>query len=144
MLLISLRGLSAKLLLAIAALALLAIACSGSSSSPDDTAIVDDLIRLLREENAAYYAFGCIDYDGDVLANGPSLDEIAVEVGADSGHDAGVWESEVSGIILGGGNQRSIVIQDPNSEPTNAEDFDQRIVSVEGGSLTCFLPQTEP
>ena len=141
---ISLRKLSANLIPAVAVLALFGVGCVGGSTSPGDAAIVDDLIGLLREENAAYYAFGCVDYDGDVLANGPSLDEIATEVGADSGHDAGVWESEVSGIILGGGNQRSIVIQDPNSEPTNAEDFDQRIVSVEGGSLTCFLPQTEP
>ncbi len=136
-----LRELSAKVLPAVAALALLGVGCLGGSTSPGDTAIVDDLIGFLREENAAHYTFGCVDFDGDVLEDSSSLDEIAAEAEADSGHDAGVWESDVSGIILGGGNQRSIVIHDPISEPTNAQEFEEQEIEVEGGSLTCYIPK---
>lgn len=137
----SVRSLLVLSSLTVAFLLLVVTACGGNSTSQGDDEIVDGLLDLLREENALHYAFGCVDFDGDVLADSPSLDEIAAEAGADPGSDTGVWESEASGIILGGGNQRSIVIHDPNSEPTNAEEFEERDVELEGGSLTCYIPK---
>lgn len=143
MLLIPLRRLSANLILAVAALLLFGVGCAGgNSTSPGDNEIVDGLLDFLREENTLYYAFGCVDFDGDVLTNGPSPDEIAAESGADSGSDANVWESEVSGIILGGdGNQQSTVIYKPDSPPTNAQEFEEQEIEVGGGSLTCYIPK---
>ncbi len=105
-------------------------------------AIVDLLTDRLRLENAEHYAFGCVDFDGTVLSGDPSPDAIAIDAGIEQEHTASVWVSETSLVILGGdGNQQGIVIYDPASEATNAQEFEQREVATGDGTLTCFVPK---
>ena len=130
-----------KTIPAVAALMALLVACGGGSDLDADRAIVDLLTDRLVLENATYYAFGCVDFDGTVLSNDPSLDAIANDAGIEQEHAASVWASEVKVVILGGGDQQGIIIHDPASEATNAQEFEQREVATGGGTLTCFVPK---
>lgn len=130
-----------KLIPCIVLLMALLVACGDGSSLNADEAIVDQLIDELRLENAAHYAFGCVDVDGTVLSNDPSPDAIASDADIEQEQAASVWVSDTLLVVLGGDGQQSIVIYDPASEATNAEDFEQREVATGDGTLICFVPE---
>lgn len=121
-------------------MAALLLACGGASDLDGDSAIVEQLSDMLLQENAEHYAFGCVDFDGTVLSNNPAPDTMAADAGIEQEHIASVWVSEGTGVILGG-DQQSIVIHDPASEPTNAQEFERRKVDSGGTTLTCFVPK---
>ena len=124
-------------------LSLLTIACGDDQSAVDK--FFDDVVQeSLVLENSLHYAFACVDYGGDWLATeftvGAIMSKIDIEPSL-----RGSWESDSRGVNLGGnGSQQSVMIYKPEGTPTNAEKFDQQEIEVDGVSLTCFLPQTEP
>ena len=130
-----------KTIPATALLMALLAACGGGSDSDADRAIVDLLTDRLVQENAAHYAFGCVDFDGTVLSNDRSPDTIASDAGIEQEHAASAWVSDAKVFVLGGGDQQGIIIHDPASEATNAQEFEQREVATGGGTLTCFVPK---
>ena len=130
-----------KTILTIALLMALLVACGGGNGLNDDIFIVDHLTDRLRRENAEHYAFGCVDVDGTVLSNNLSPNAIAIDADIEREHTANVWLSGPSAAILGGNGQRSIVIYDPASEATNAQEFEQRKVATGDGTLICFVPK---
>ena len=120
------------------------VACGGGDASDADRAIVDLLTERLQLQSTTHYAFGCVDFEGTVLASEILAEAIASDAGIEPEHAASAWVfSDERGIILGGGDgdQQSIVIYDPDSQATNAEEFEEREVDIGGGTLTCFVPK---
>lgn len=116
------------------------LGCGGRDNSISDSSIVEELTGRLVQENARHYAFGCIDPDGSLLAAGYAPDAVARDAGIE--HAADSWAAETGGLVLGGENgQRYLVIHDPASDATNAQEFQEREVATSGGKLTCLVPK---
>jgi hypothetical protein len=132
----------AKIVLVSALIIALLTGCSGGDDSISDSTIIDDLTNRLVQENAAHYAFGCVDFDGSVQSEEYLPDAIAREAAIE--HNADAWAAETTGVVLGGDErQQYVVIHDPASEATDAEDFEEREIAYRDGTLTCFVPKND-
>lgn len=129
-----------KTSLASAFLTVFVLGCGGGDESVSDSAIVNDLTGRLVQENTQYYAFGCVDFEGSAFSGDYSPDAIARDVGIE--HVADSWSAETSGVIVGGGgDQQYVVIHDPASDATDAQEFEEREIAFGDANLTYLVPK---